>query len=231
MKIHITSFASESFKIQQEKQNQIFLKVGFVPEEIHLYEPQMLDDQFFKKQPDSFESNKFGWYSFKPYYLGMLLKKIDEGDILFFIDSNDKPKIGIKEYLMHQFKKNKNLEILCCSTNYPNIIYLSDFHKKILKLNLLLDSFVFCQPETGALGIRNTSLSRSIVRIWYELTLSNAFKLNSKLFLKNPSRPCQETMFILSRIYKSIKLESWYKFKLTGKGMRSFINFESLRDS
>ena len=52
MKIHITSFASESFKIQQEKQNQVFLKVGFVPEEIHIYEPQMLDDQFFKNQPD-----------------------------------------------------------------------------------------------------------------------------------------------------------------------------------
>ena len=133
-------------------QNQIFLKVGFSPEEIHLFEPKMLDDQFFKNQPDSFESNKFGWYSFKPYYLGMLLKKIDEGDILFFIDANDKPKKGIKEYLMQQFKKNNNLEILCCSTNYPNIIYLSDFHKKILTLNysyLILIPFIniikFCK--------------------------------------------------------------------------------------
>ena len=44
------------------------------------------------------------------------------------------------------------------------------------------------------------------------------------------SRHDQETLFILSRLYKSIKLESWFLYKITGNGLRKFIKFEGLRN-
>ena len=107
---------------------------------------------------------------------------------------------------------------------------MSNFHKTYLSLKLLIDSFFSFQPETGALAIRNSLRSKSIMRIWYELTLINSYQLDKKTYQMNPSRPCQETMFIMSRIYKTIKFESWFKYKFTGKGLRAFIEFESLRD-
>ncbi len=229
MEINVTSFASKSFKLQQKRQEEILLKIGFSSKQIHIFNPDKLNKEFFTYQPNACEENKFGWYSFKPFFLGMVLKDLNEGDILIFLDVNDKPLFGIKEYISNQFIKNKFIDILSCSTNYPNFKYLSKFHKSNLSIPLLIDSFFACQPETGALAIRNSPKSRSIIRIWYELTLINSYKLNKFKYEDNPSRPCQETMFILSRIYRTIKFESWFKFKISGKGMRSFIDFEGLR--
>ncbi len=230
MGINVTSFASKSFEKQQKKQEEILLKIGFTSNEIHIFNPDKLNKEFFTFQPNACEKNKFGWYSFKPFFLGMVLKDLNEGDILLFLDVNDKPLLGIKDYIRNQFIKKKFIDILSCETNYQNFKYLSKFHKSNLSIPLLIDSFFACQPETGALAIRNSPKSRSIIRIWFELTLINSYKLNNFKYEDYPSRPCQETMFILSRIYRTIKFESWLKFKIGGKGMRAFIDFEALRD-
>ena len=231
MNINVSSFASKSFERQQKAQEKLLLNIGFISSEIHLFNPEKLNKKFYYNQPNASELNKFGWYSFKPYFLELVLNNLKDGDILIFLDVNDKPKFGIKEYIRKQFSSNKKLDILCCSTNYPNFKFMSNFHKEKLSLKLFLDSFFSFQPETGVLAIRNSLRSKSIMRIWYELTLINSYQLNKKIFINNPSRPCQETMFIISRIYKTIKFESWFKYKLTGKGLRSFIEFESLREN
>ena len=91
----------------------------------------------------------------------------------------------------------------------------------------MLSSLLNCQPEAGALAIKNSKRSRSIIWTWYYLTLTQSYA--SDEFLDIKSRHDQETLFTLSRLYKSIKLESWFLYKLTGKGLRKYIDFESLR--
>ena len=230
MNIHVGTFASKNFEKQQKRQANILLDIGFNSSNIHLFNPTKLDAQFYKEQPYASETNKLAWYSFKPYFLGMLLNKIKKDEILLYLDVNDQPLIGIKEYIENQFLSRKELDILTCGTNYPNFKYLSSFHKSNLSFGILIESLFLFQPETGVFAIRNSETSRSILRIWYELTLINSYSLNQKEYIINPSRPDQETMFIISRIYKTVKIESWLRYKLLGKGLRRFIKFEALRN-
>ena len=67
MNIHFCSFASESFSYRQKIQEESLLEVGFKAENIHLFNPKKLGNSFFEMQPNASESNKFGWYSFKPF--------------------------------------------------------------------------------------------------------------------------------------------------------------------
>ncbi len=228
MKIHCCSFASESFIQRQNIQKKYFLKIGFKEENIHLCNPVNLDPEFFKSYPNASEENRFGWYSFKPYLILSILNKLQDGDILFYLDVNDKPLEGIKDYIKEIFLRNKNSDLLVPLTNYPNLKFLSKFHKINFSNELLISSFFNFQPEAGAIAIRNSSRSRSILSIWYNLTLINGHELINIKDIN--SRHDQETLFILSRIYKSIKLESWFFYKITGKGLRKYINFEGLRN-
>lgn len=228
MKIHSCSFASQSFLKKQKIQKNYFLKVGFKEENIHLFNTDSLDSKFFNSFPEASEINKFGWYAFKPFLILSLLQKLKDGDILFYLDVNDKPLNGLKDYLKRFFMQNINYDLLASLTNYPNFKFSSRFHKENLSLELLISSLFNYQPEAGALAVRNSSKSRAILSIWYNLTLINGYELQK--LKDNNSRHDQETLFLLSRIYKSIKLESWFFYKFTGKGIRKYIHFESLRN-
>ena len=228
MNIHCCSFASKSFIRRQNTQKYYFLKAGFKKENIHLYSPNSLGSKFFETFPNASEINRFGWYAFKPFMILSILEEIDDGDILFYLDVNDIPLNGIKTYIKEFFLKNKNYDLLAPLTNYPNLKFLSKFNKNNLSIELLISSFLKCQPEAGALAVRNSKKIRSILAIWYNLTLINSYELNKNK--DNYSRHDQETLFILSRLYKSIKLESWFLYKIFGKGLRSFIKFEGLRN-
>lgn len=227
MKLHCCSFASESFYEVQKKQKNCFLKLGFNHQQIHLYDPNKLDKEFFDSFPSASERNRFGWFAFKPFFLKSILNELNDNDILIYLDANDKPLEGLGNYVFKTFKKNKNLDILVPSTNYPNFNFLSNFHKHNLSIELLISSILNCQPEAGAVIIRNSIRSRLILDAWYQITLLHAYELEKYNELK--TRWDQETLFFLSRIYSSIKLESWFLYKLKRIGLRNFIEFESFR--
>ena len=227
-KIHACSFASKNYLNQQTLQKDYFLKAGFKKEQIHLCNPSTLGDQFYLRQPNAREVNKFGWFTFKPFLLNIILESLEIGDIVLYLDVNDKPLNGIREYLTSKFSEKKELNFLASTTNYANIRFLSSFHKLYLTKQLLLSSIFFSQPEAGALAIRNTLISRSILRAWYEMTLMLSFSLEESNEIQ--SRHDQETLFLLSRTYKCIKFDSWLKYKITGKGLRKYIKFEEFRN-
>ena len=227
MNIHCCSFASRSFLRSQEIQKKYFRDLGFYDENIHLYNPDKLSKKFYEIQPSASEINKFGWFTFKPFFLVSILNKLENGDALFYLDVNDKPLSGIKSYIKETLKKNKNIDIFAPTTNYPNFKFLSKFHKSNLSPEILLSSIFNFQPEAGALLIRNSPRSRSLIWTWYNLTLIQSYELDK--YNDRKSRHDQETLFLLSRIYKFIKFESWFLNKLTGRGMRKYIEFESLR--
>ena len=96
-----------------------------------------MDTKFFKSFPDASEINRFGWYAFKPFLILSILQKLKDDDILFYLDVNDKPLNGIKDYLK-DFLQNINYDLLAPLTNYPNFKFSSKFHKKNLSLELLI---------------------------------------------------------------------------------------------
>ena len=227
MELHCCSFASESFNEVQKKQKNSFLKLGFKPKQIHLYNPKKLDNEFFNSFPRASEMNRYGWFAFKPYFLKSILNEINDNDVLIYLDANDQPLEGLQKYILKTFNNNKDLDILAPSTNYPNYNFLSNFHKNNLSIELLISSLLNCQPEAGALIIRNSNRARLILNAWYQITLLHSHELEKYNELK--TRWDQETLFILSRLYKSIKLESWFLYKLKGVGLRNFIKFEHFR--
>ena len=229
LNVHICSFASESFLSTQKKQEDDFLKLGFHKKNIHLYKPELLDNTFFNNSPNASEENKYGWFSFKPFFLSSILCQLEKDDLLIYIDVNDKPKKGIQDYLMDRFTKNRDLDILVNSTNYPNIKFLSNFHKRNLSFELKFSSIFNSQPEAGVIVMRNNQRVNSILRAWYELTLIQSMDLN--LYTDKKTRHDQETLFILSRIYRGIKIDSWLNYKLFGNGFRKFIDFEIYRST
>ena len=106
MNVHICSFASESFLSTQKKQEYDFLKLGFHKKNIYLYKPELLDNTFFNDSPNASEENKYGWFSFKPFFLSSILGQLEKDDLLIYIDVNDKPNKLIQDYLISRFKKN-----------------------------------------------------------------------------------------------------------------------------
>lgn len=231
MELYFCSFASRNFEKTQERQKNFILKCGFEEKNILTCNTSIFDETYLKRIPGVIHDLNNGanaGFTFKPYFLNLLLNRLNDGDILMYMDVNDKPKKGIKEYMRFVFNKNPKLAIVVSGTNYPNIKYTSLFHRKSLSFEMIVSSNLFAQPEAGVILIKNCKISQEILRIWYEFTFINYLQTKNNNGPRD--RYDQETLFILSRLYKSIKIESWLKYKLTGKGIRRFIDFESLKN-
>jgi glycosyltransferase involved in cell wall biosynthesis len=227
LKIHVLSFASASFTRQQKLQYSDFIKIGFDINSIFLANPTDLSNDFFEIIPYASQENKFGYFSFKPYILKKTLKKIPNGDILIYLDVNDRPLPGLKEYAKNALIENTNINILSASTNYTNNKYQSWFHKIRSSIPLKLLSFFNHQPEAGCLILRNCSETRILLDLWFYLTLLNSSALTDKDV--NNSRHDQETLFNLAFLNNSIKFESWYMYRFLKKGLRKYVSWEYYR--
>ena len=165
MNIHACSFASKSFLSKQKIQKNFFLKVGFQAENIHLYNPENLDSKFFKSFPDASEINRYGWYAFKPFLILSILQKLKNDDILFYLDVNDKPLFGIKDYLKRFFLQNINYDFLAPLTNYPSFKFTSKFHKSNLSPEILIASLYLLADLNCSASKKFFSVILSIVII------------------------------------------------------------------
>jgi hypothetical protein len=226
--IHVCLFASTGFKRQQGMQRRTFLEVGVPAQQIHAGGPEDLEDDFFQDLPYAAESNRFGHYSFKPYVLLKALKSLQEGDVVLWLDANDKPKTGICEYAQSLMARGDAWNIVAASTNYPNARYTSWYHRQRSPAPLAwLSSFQY-QPETGCLVIRAGMESQGLMRVWYAMTV-----LHSHALLKREdaqSRSDQETLFELAQLNNSVRFESWWRHRLFGHGLRKYVDWEHFRN-
>lgn len=228
MNVHACSFASSGFVRQQSLQSAAFADIGFPCERIQAHGASILEGSFADRVPQASESNRYGYFCFKPYFIERVLSSIPHGDILLYLDVNDRPCRGIDEYIQAQFTNRAGLNFLVAGTNYPNARHMSWYHRDRLASELLFSSRLICQPEAGALAVRNTPESRALLRAWFELTLVHALALLNR---DDPaSRHDQETLYLLSRLNKSVQIEPWWRFKLTGKGLRKYIDWEVFRN-
>jgi len=229
MGIHFCSFASESFKKQQSFLVKQLIEIGVDRNKIHNFSPADLREDFYEDLPYADESNKFGHYSFKQYFLLLAFNKIKVGDFLVYIDVNDCPKTGLLDYIYKIMAKDLTVNILCASTNYFNIKYTSWFHRDRSTRILSLISRAMFQPEAGVIVFRNTVETRNLVKVWHRLTVLHSRHL---ILLDDPkARPDQETLFNLAVINNSIKFESWFYYKLFKKGLRRYIKWEFFKNN
>jgi len=227
MNVHTCSFASSGFVRQQGLQSAAFADIGFPRNRIYAHGVSILSSTFFDRFSQASELNRFGYYCFKPYFIEKVLSLIPRGDVLLYLDVNDCPLMGIIEYIQLKFTRQPKLNLLCAGTNYPNARHMSWYHHNRLAPELLLSSHLIFQPEAGALAVRNTEESRALLRAWFELTLVQALALLEK---DDPeSRGDQETLYLISRLNKSVQIESWLRYKLTGNGLRKFVDWEFFR--
>ena len=228
MRISSISFASESFRERQKKQSSDFRAIGLPNSQI--YESSPLDlpaDPFWRDNPNANETNSYGWFTFKPIILLKALQKIKHNDLLIYLDCNDRPKQGLLEYIEDKFESRSELHILGVCTNYANIRYMSGYHASNLSLELVLGSFLRCQPEAGLIIMRNTKTTQIILRLWYEANLMNSMWLTRQN--RTMGRHDQETLYLVARLNRCVRFESWYKYKFLGVGIRKYIDFEYYR--
>lgn len=228
MQLHACSFASGSFNIQQAAQRCAFIDVGISEQRIYCCGPSVLEGDFLSRFPGAGEDNRFAFYSFKPYFLERILTTLPRGDVLVYLDVNDRPTRGFPEYILKKFNSNRNLNIFVAGTNYPNNRHMSWYHRLNLAMELRLTSFFRAQPEAGFVAIRCTAESLALLRVWYELTSLHALGLFDSP--DSRSRHDQETLFLISRMSKAVDIEPWLIYKLLGNGVRRFIDWEAFRN-
>lgn len=228
-KVYAVSFASEGFLQQQLKQRAHLLRAGFSNVNIISSGPKDLGSDFFSECPFASESNRFGYYSFKPYIIKSLLRRLPEHAILLYIDANDRPLPGLYDYIVEHFKSNPDIQALCPLTNYPNLFRVSRYHRYFMRLQQRINSLIFCQPETGLIIFRSTTEGRYLADCWYSLTLNLSHKLYNDKHDER-SKHDQETFFLVSRLFRNIGLQSWFSWKFFKSGIRKYVEFEYFRN-
>jgi hypothetical protein len=228
MTIHVCSFASKSFLLPQSRQRKELIDIGFDESHVYPLTDKTLGENFYKKVSYASENNKFGFFSFKPFLLEQILLTLPENDMLIYMDVNDRPLKGLKEYVEKKMSLQRDINILAASTNYPNIRQCSYFHRSRLSFFATLASFFKFQPEAGVLIIRNNRETQALLRAWTELTLINSDALEKVDDVR--SRHDQETLFFLSLLNKSIQFESWYQYRFLKLGLRKYIQWEYYRE-
>jgi hypothetical protein len=151
---------------------------------------------FHKKDINSYFKNKYenllnlerggGYWLWKPYIINETLKQMQEGDILFYIDS--------KYYFLEPFDKlfsNKMKQDIIVWKNKPNESYypLKQWCKMdvIQKYNLnhaaFIDNYEICWA--GAIVFRKTNIISCLIHRWLELCCNEMNLTDSPSIIQN----------------------------------------------
>jgi len=107
--ITLLNFADDTFKSKQNWNSftaKLFGKIDNIIE----YTPKDIDAVFLSENKKLFKYNKgFGNYFWKPYLINKALKKINEGDYLFYADSGSIFLKSILPLIEHLEKNNKKI--------------------------------------------------------------------------------------------------------------------------
>ena len=161
MNIHLISFGDNKFSNSKIRlKNQAYQSNFF--NEITIYDENDLDDDFRNKFKEILKYKKGnGFYLWKIYLIHKTLKKLNENDILIYIDSgstiNENGKKKFNEYI--ELIKNNN--IVCFETGYPEIQYTTNkIFQKFSNINNEVDIYNSSQIVANLLIIKkceNTS--------------------------------------------------------------------------
>ena len=200
MKIHLVTFATKDYLTSAFLLRKTALNNGF--DYVHLYTEDNITD-FIKDNPDLFKHKRgFGLWCWKPYVILETLKKVPDGDLVFYLDSAIKVLKNMSP-LFKSIKENNNCFYLVGTNgNKDTHYYVKDYTKEeVLKeLNVLNNEHILNsgQISAGLHGHINNSKTFNIISEW--LNLCTQEKLMTDEGCKINNRHDQSILTIL--VYK-----------------------------
>lgn len=203
---YLVSFGDDYFKYQKQRLRKEAESTGWF-EDVLIHSPETLSE-FFEKHKDFVENSRgYGYWIWKPYIILSLLEAINEGDVVFYIDSGG----AILPHREQRF--NEYLELL----NENPVIVFADggkfggspeykerfFQKmRVLKRFGLENNENFLnsgQVEGGVVICKKSEESIQFVREWLDLVTEDNYCL-----VNDEDDLPQTEDFILSRHDQSI---------------------------
>ena len=162
MKIYFSAYSNEKYAkprkalINLAKKSKIF-------EKIFEYDRRWLEKTSFYKQNSDIlnsDSRGDGWCLWKPYVILKTLEKVQDGDIVFYMDSTDTFSPSLKSFLENYFQHNDIL--LCQMGESPN----KNYTRRDTFYYMGCDTEKYwntIQLEAGIIGLRKTPYTVSII--------------------------------------------------------------------
>jgi hypothetical protein len=163
MKINFATFSDEKFK---DRQKELTKQAEGLFDVVHEYGIEWLTEtEFYKKNQHILDQKRgAGFCLWKPFLVLETLKTMEDGDVLFYLDSADTFKNEIKDFLKAYFS-NENNEIILTAGAFPN----KDWTKRDCFILMECDEPRFhnaIQLEAGVLAIKKTDGMVNFVEEW-----------------------------------------------------------------
>jgi hypothetical protein len=218
--IHLITYGDSKYTESKERLHNQAESLGWF-DTVTSYSPNDLDDDFKKRFKNVLELPRGGGYwIWKPYIINKHLEKIDDGDILIYLDAgcyiNPSGYERFKEYI----EMLKNSEEGCISFQMTHHIEKKWTIEEIFEyLNIHHDSKDIIESGQIIATVRMFKKNRNsinIVSAWLNILYQNPLlftdhynksikNIQNNLFLDN--RHDQSVLSVICKLYKTIVLE------------------------
>lgn len=130
------------------------------------------DKDFWDRHKNFFENNKRGggYWLWKPYIIHKTIEKLQDGDLLLYLDCGCEIIVEEKKYMLkniNDVKEYKLLASLAEKSNENTFTKMDLIHK--LNMNNNTKELEMLQIEAGIIFLEVSPLFKNIIKEWYEL--------------------------------------------------------------
>jgi hypothetical protein len=132
-------------------------------------------DTFWDKHGKFIEENKrgYGYWLWKPYIIQHVMKTLDDGDILMYLDAGCEILQHKREKILEYMKYVESEQIIGSKTAVERSYNKKDL---VMHLDMNIDEHLDnCQREGGVLLLYVTPAVRNLIDQWYEVACSNNY--------------------------------------------------------
>lgn len=218
MSNYLISFGDQNFKYQKIRLRKEAEQTNWFVE-IVIHSPESIAD-FFDQHKDFVKNSKgYGYWIWKPYIILAQLKKINDGDILVYMDAGGSillhNKCRFDEYVQMLNQTEKPIITFYDGKTYGKIQYQEKFFQKmsvLKKFDLDKDEEFLNsgQVEGGVFICKKNDFTVNFVQEWFDLLVENnyALAINDDEFLQTEDFLCyrhdQSILSILCKLHNTI---------------------------
>jgi hypothetical protein len=220
--IHFITYGTDDFKNTKKRLYKEALNSGWF-DSITIYNTEDLDDEFKLKYKNILKEKKLGGYClWKPYFIKKHLNKIQDGDILVYLDAGS----SINKYGEERFREYINMfhnnDSGIISFKMPHIekFWTSKEIFQYFEIDNNLDIKNSGQIIANTIIIKKNPNSTMLIDLWNQVLLDNPllftdyYNTNQESYFKE-NRHDQSTFSVIIKIHESIaniieKDESWF---------------------
>ena len=163
MKIYFTNYSDKNYTKQQNALNLLAKNANIFDDIVPYTSDFIKTTDFYSENKHILDQKRGGGFClWKPYILLDLLNKIEDNDIIFYMDSADQFYFGIEVFLKNYME---NHDIMITAGFFKNGMYTT---KKCFELMGCNDEkyINFPQIEAGILCVKKTDFSIKIINEW-----------------------------------------------------------------